>query len=92
VVSDFGRKDPYAGVMAGSALSAAPAIRLVEVTHEVPAFNVRHGAWIVGQVVDAFPPGATILAVVDPGVGSSRPPVAVQCREGDPVSLAPPGP
>jgi len=92
VVSGFGRKDPYAGVMAGSALSAAPGIRLVQVTHEVPAFSIRHGAWIVGQVVDAFPPGTTILAVVDPGVGSARLPVAVQCREGDPVSLALPDP
>lgn len=59
-------------------LSICPRARVVDVTHGVPPQDVRAGALILRQVVPYFPPGTIHVAVVDPGVGGKRRPVAVE--------------
>ena len=64
--------DTYVGQVKGAILSIAPSATIVDVTHAVPPQDVRAGAFLLWTAVSAFPTGTIHLAVVDPGVGSSR--------------------
>lgn len=75
--------DTYVGQMKAAILGVAPSAILVDLTHAVPAQDVRAGAFLLWTAVEAFPRGSLHLAVVDPGVGSSRRAVAVRSRRGD---------
>lgn len=70
--TDFGSSDSYVAAMKGVALGIAPDLTLVDVTHEVPRHDIRHGAFILGGVYRYFPPETVHIAVVDPGVGTLR--------------------
>jgi S-adenosylmethionine hydrolase len=78
LTTDFGPADSYVAQMKGEILRINPDVRLVDVTHEVPAQDVTRAALILNDIVDSFPPDTVHLAVVDPGVGSSRRLVAVE--------------
>ncbi len=78
LLTDFGRLDHYAGAMKGAILSACPEATIVDVTHEVPAHDVAAGALALDAVYRHFPEGTVFAAVVDPGVGSERRPIAVR--------------
>jgi S-adenosylmethionine hydrolase len=75
--TDFGSSDGYAGALKGVVLSLAPDAVLVDISHQVPARDVRAGAFTLAQAAPLFPPGTIHLAVVDPGVGGSRAEVLV---------------
>jgi len=72
LTTDFGADGPYAAAMKGVVLGLAPGATLVDVSHAVAPQNVLEGAFVLADVVDAFPPGTVHLAVVDPGVGTDR--------------------
>lgn len=72
LTTDFGLSDPYVGMMKGVLLARAPRATIVDVTHGVPAQDVRAGAFFLAHAARYFAPGTVHLAVVDPGVGSSR--------------------
>ena len=72
LLTDFGTDDPYVGMMKGVILSSAPEAKIVDLSHGVPAQNVRVGAWFLAHGSAFFPAGTVHLAVVDPGVGSGR--------------------
>ena len=76
LTTDFGTRDPFVGVMKGVILGLAPGVRLVDLTHEISAHDVLQGALALEAAVPFFPAGTTHLAVVDPGVGSARRPLA----------------
>ena len=78
LLTDFGTRDGYVGVMKGVMLGIAPETRLVDITHEIAPRDVWAGAWVLHTSWRAFPEGTVFLCVVDPGVGTSRRPVAVQ--------------
>lgn len=82
LLSDFGTTEPFVGVMKGVVLGRAPHVTFVDITHEVPPQDVRTGALFLSRAV-AYLPVAVHLAVVDPGVGTQRSPVAVQTARGD---------
>ena len=75
--TDFGSSDSYVAAMKGVALRIAPDLTLVDVTHEVPRHDIAHGAFILGGVYRYFPADTVHVAVVDPGVGTSRKAVAL---------------
>lgn len=81
VVTDFGTRDVYAGVMKGVIARIAPDARVVDLTHEVPPGDLRAGALALWQAATSMPEGTVFLAVVDPGVGTSRRPIAAQFGE-----------
>lgn len=83
LLTDFGLTDTYVGQMKAAILRVAPQARLVDLTHSVPAQDVRAGAFLLWTAVQAFAEGSLFLAVVDPGVGSARRAVAVRSRCGD---------
>ena len=80
LTTDFGTRDAFVGAMKGVMLGIAPDARLVDLTHEVAPHDVLEGALTLEAAVGFFPPGTVHLAVVDPGVGSSRRPLAVAAQ------------
>lgn len=78
LTTDFGLLDSYVGQMKGAVLRVDPAIRVVDLCHEVPAQRVDAGAYVLETGYAAFPEGTVHVAVVDPGVGTSRRALAVQ--------------
>lgn len=72
LTTDFGAGSGYPAQLKGVLLSAVPELRLVDLSHEVPAFDVVAGALLLEACVPAFPADAIHLAVVDPGVGTPR--------------------
>ena len=78
LTTDFGDADGYVGAMKGVILSLAPHATVVDISHTVPAQQVRHAAWVLATTAPFFPPGTIHVAVVDPGVGSQRRGIALQ--------------
>lgn len=76
-LSDFGLDDEFVGVVHGVILRVAPEVRIVDVTHGIEPGNVRAGALALLRAVQYLPPGVA-LAVVDPGVGTRRRPIAAR--------------
>ena len=72
LLTDFGTADGYVGEVKGTLLTLAPGATLVDIAHDLPAGDVTAACYVLGRVWRSFPPGTTHLAVVDPGVGSSR--------------------
>src|SRR5688500_15046072 len=81
LLSDFGSRDHYAGTMKGVILNICPDATLVDITHDVPAHDVLDGALQLAAAARYFPAGTIFLAVVDPGVGSSRRGIAAEAGD-----------
>jgi S-adenosylmethionine hydrolase len=77
LLTDFGLADHYVGAMKGAILSVCPDATLVDVVHEIPAHDVEAGALALDASYRHFPGGTVFVAVVDPGVGTGRRPVAL---------------
>ena len=77
LTTDFGVRDPFVGIMKGVILAICPDARLVDLTHEIAPHDVRGAQLALESAVGFFPPGTIHLAVVDPGVGSARRPLAL---------------
>lgn len=78
ILTDFGGRDPYVGIMKGVILGLYSHVRLVDLAHHVDPHDVRQAAFLLATAIDWFPPGTVHLAVVDPGVGGERRALAVQ--------------
>jgi S-adenosylmethionine hydrolase len=81
LLSDFGCRDGYAGIMKGVILSRDPGIRIIDLTHEIEPHNILSGAYVLYSAWNYLPPGSVICAVVDPGVGSERAALLAQFNE-----------
>ncbi len=80
LLSDFGTADPYVAQMKGVILGICPNCQLVDITHDVARHDIVGGAFLLETSVPYFPKETVHLAVVDPGVGSKRLPVAIECE------------
>jgi S-adenosylmethionine hydrolase len=72
LTSDFGVRDFYVAAMKAVLVRACPAVRLIDVTHEVPRHDILCGSITLERAVDGFPRRTIHLAIVDPGVGTDR--------------------
>jgi S-adenosylmethionine hydrolase len=81
-LSDYGLEDEFAGVVKAVIHGIAPRVTVIDLTHQVPAHDVRAGSLVLARAIQ-YLPGGVVLAVVDPGVGTSRRAVAVEVH-GDP--------
>lgn len=81
-MTDFGVGSSAPSVCRGVMLGIAPDTRLVDVTHAIRQFAVRDGAFLLARSVPYFPIGVHV-AVVDPGVGTARRPIALRAARGD---------
>jgi S-adenosylmethionine hydrolase len=82
LLSDWGARDPSASICKAVVMGIAPDALIVDITHEVDKYNVRHGALMLWCALPFMPIGAH-MAVVDPGVGTARRPVAIETARGD---------
>ncbi len=78
LLTDFGLTDTYVGIVKSVILSILPTACLVDLTHDIPPQDVRAGAYALLTVAPYLPTDAIVVAVVDPGVGTDRRPVAAQ--------------
>ena len=78
LLTDFGTRDAFVGVMKGVIKSLAPHADVIDLTHDVPPQDIKAGAFVLKTSYRYFPPGTIHLAVVDPGVGGARRPVAAK--------------
>ena len=78
LTTDFGYADAFAGQLRGVILTMAPEARVVDITHGIRPHDVRAAALAIGTSYRYFPKGTIHLAVVDPGVGSSRAPIMLE--------------
>ncbi len=82
IVTDFGYRDHYVGAMKGVIASIAPGAAVIDITHGIPAQSIVAGAIALRESWRYFPPRTVFLAVVDPGVGTARAPIAIETRSG----------
>jgi S-adenosylmethionine hydrolase len=87
LLTDFGLRDAFVGTMKGVIKSITESVDIIDLTHDIPAQDIRTGAYVLGTAYRYFPPGTIHVAIVDPGVGGSRTPIAVHI--GDAYFLCP---
>jgi len=80
-LTDFGLQDDFVGTCHGVIARIAPDARVIDVTHGIPPTQVLQGALVLSSTLPYMPAGIH-LAVVDPGVGGARRPLAIADREG----------
>ena len=76
LLTDFGIRDGYVGVMKGVIWGIAPQAQIADITHQIQPQNILEGALAYSRVASYFPPGTIHVGVVDPGVGTTRRPIA----------------
>jgi S-adenosylmethionine hydrolase len=81
LLSDFGDRDVYVGVMKG-AIAQVNGVNVVDLTHQIPPQDIAAGRFCLMNAYPYFPTGTVHVAVVDPGVGSTRRAVAVELATG----------
>lgn len=72
LLTDFGTRDSYVAEVKAVLLAQLPTVTLVDISHEIGAYQIEEGAFLLRRAYSWFPPSTYHLAVVDPGVGSSR--------------------
>jgi S-adenosylmethionine hydrolase len=82
LLTDFGYRDHYVGAMKGVIAGIAPNARIIDIAHGIPPQSVVAGALALRQSWRFFPKGTVFVAVVDPGVGTSRLPIAIDTHAG----------
>lgn len=80
LLTDFKTQDPFIGVMKGVIYGINPVVRIVDLAHDLPSFDIRHAAFILKISYKYFPKGTIFCCVVDPGVGTTRRGVAIKTR------------
>ncbi|HNJ93592.1 MAG TPA: S-adenosyl-l-methionine hydroxide adenosyltransferase family protein, partial [Ferruginibacter sp.] len=80
--SDFGLKDGAVSAMKGVSMSVSPDLKLFDLTHEIPAYNIWEAAYRLEQTVMYWPAGTVFVSVVDPGVGTNRKSVVLKTTSG----------
>ena len=75
--TDFGLQGPYTGQMKAVLHQMAPGVPLIDLFADAPVGNPKTSAYLLAAYAEWFAPGSVFLCVVDPGVGSARPPIVV---------------
>ena len=87
-LSDYGRTDEFVGVVHSVIRSIAPDVRVIDLTHDIEPYDVRAGGLALVRAANYLAPGV-VVAVVDPSVGTSRRPIAVEIGGGSSVLVGP---
>jgi hypothetical protein len=80
LITDFGMQDWFVGAMKGVIVGINPRAAVVDITHEIPAGDIRAAAFALAASYRFFPKGTVHVAVVDPGVGTQRRAIAVKTK------------
>ena len=82
LLTDFGLRDGYVAQMKGVILDKCPDAMIVDVSHNVERHDIAMGSFVLETTVPYFPRGTIHVAVVDPGVGSDRKAIVIECDSG----------
>lgn len=80
LVTDFGHKSAYSGIMKGVIWSINPEANIADLSHGIDIGDISEAAYILMESIDYFPVGTVFVCVVDPGVGSTRRIIAIDCK------------
>jgi len=78
LTTDFGTSDHFVGVLKGVILGICPEAQIVDISHEIRAFEISEGAFVIAQSYPYYAKGTVHVVVVDPGVGTARRPILVE--------------
>ncbi|MEA3471004.1 MAG: SAM-dependent chlorinase/fluorinase [Thermodesulfobacteriota bacterium] len=78
LMTDFGFKDPYVGIMKGVIKKTFPPADIIDLTHDIPSHNVKIANFVLKNSYRHFPKETIFVAVVDPGVGTAQRPLAIK--------------
>jgi hypothetical protein len=81
ILTDFGYRDPFVGIMKAVIHGIHPAARCIDLTHGIDQGHLAAASFILYESYQWFPPGTIFLVVVDPGVGTERRPLAVRAHD-----------
>ncbi len=88
LLTDYGLGDEFVGVVKAVIADLAPAVRVLDLTHDIAPFDVRAGSLALARSISYIPSGV-VMAVVDPGVGSGRKAIAVEVAGGEGILVGP---
>ena len=80
--TDFGLKDGAVSAMKGVAMGVDSSLKLFDLTHEIPAYNIWEAAYRLAQTIAYWSAGTVFVSVVDPGVGTQRKSVILKTKAG----------
>src|SRR5574342_921059 len=80
--TDFGLKDGAVACMKGVAFGVDPNLKMFDVTHEIPNYDIWAAAYQLKQTAPYWPPGTVFVSVVDPGVGTERKSIVAKTKTG----------
>ncbi len=78
LATDFSLQGPYVGLLRTAVMKVAPSLSVVDLIHDLPPFDLDGAGMLLAALLPFLPERAVIAAIVDPGVGGDRPPVAIQ--------------
>lgn len=78
LLTDFGFKESSVAAMKGTILGICPEAQIIDISHEVPSFDIKDGAFVFASAASYFPKGTIFVCVVDPGVGTERRGIVVE--------------
>jgi S-adenosylmethionine hydrolase len=81
-LTDFGVRDGAVAVCKGVMLGIEPRLRIVDISHEIPPYEIATAGEVIEQALPYYPAGTVVVAVVDPGVGSARKSIAILTKKG----------
>jgi len=81
LITDFGDQDWFVGTMKGVIKGIAPDVDVLDLTHQIPEYNIAAGSFALLSSYPYFPPGTVFCAVVDPGVGGERQPLVISAGD-----------
>jgi S-adenosyl-L-methionine hydrolase (adenosine-forming) len=88
LLTDYGLVDEFVGVVKAVIRDIAPHAATIDLTHQIPPFDVRAGSLALARCISYVPSGV-VLAVVDPGVGGTRKAIAIEVADGEGVMVGP---
>ncbi len=81
LLTDFGHKDIFTGILKGVIVSINPASKMIDLTHDIKAQNIMQAAFLLAASFSYFPPKSVFCIVVDPGVGSGRKAICIKTKD-----------
>jgi S-adenosyl-L-methionine hydrolase (adenosine-forming) len=88
LLTDYGNADEFAGVVRAVIRDIAPHVTVIDLTHEIPPFDVRAGSLALARCI-VYVPSGVVMAVVDPGVATDRRAVAIEVAGGSGIVVGP---
>ena len=80
LLTDFGLRDPYVSMMKAVILSINPTVKIIDISHKIPKFNILSASFILKSAAKYFPKNTIHVVVIDPGVGSKRRAITIKTK------------